>query len=144
MVGADYSNDALRAHGILPPKPPSREPSPDLPHITREDALQAVAATANVDQLDLLLEGDGLDSDDERVFEEYRRKRLESIKKDEKKGRFGSMEPLSREDFVREVTEGSKVSPDGVEEVEDDDEEDEGVFRGPKGTGVVVFLYKDS
>ena len=116
-----------------------------MPHITREDALQAVAATANVDQLDLLLEGDGLDSDDERVFEEYRRKRLEGIRKDEKKGRFGSMEPLSREDFVREVTEGSKVSPDGQPvEDEDEDDEDEGTFRGPKGTGVVVFLYKDS
>ena len=26
-----YSHDALRAHGIIPPKPPSRSPSPELP-----------------------------------------------------------------------------------------------------------------
>jgi len=102
--------------------------------------------TASVDQLDMMLEGDGLDSDDERVFEEYRKKRLEAMKQEEKKGRFGSMEPLSREDFVREVTEGSKVGPDGtIEEEEDDEDEDEApVRRGLRGTGVVVFLYKDS
>jgi len=145
---AETSNDALRAHGILPPKPPSREPSPDIPHITRADALQAVAVTANVDQLDMLLEGDGLDSDDERVFEEYRKKRLQAMKQEEKKGRFGSMEPLSREDFVREVTEGSKIGPDGIveQDEDEDDDEDEGpaARRGLRGTGVVVFLYKDS
>lgn len=97
----------------------------------------------------MLLEGDGLDSDDERVFEEYRKKRLQAMKQEEKKGRFGSMEPLSREDFVREVTEGSKVGADGTVEEEDDEEdedEDEGrkARRGLRGTGVVVFLYKDS
>ncbi|EAL20139.1 hypothetical protein CNBF2160 [Cryptococcus deneoformans B-3501A] len=123
MVNPDEDtefNDALRRHGILPPKPPSRSPSPDIPHITHTDAVRAVAATADADQLVTLIEGDNLDSDDERMFEEYKRKRLHEMKKEEKKGRFGSMEPLAREDFVREVTEGSK------------------------GTGVVVFLFKDS
>ncbi|KAK1925220.1 putative GTPase inhibitor [Papiliotrema laurentii] len=145
-------NDALRAHGILPPKPPSRSPSPDIPHITHADAVQAIAATATADQLDLLLEGEGIDSDDERMFEEYRRKRMNEMKKEEKRGRYGSMEPLSREDFVKEVTEGSRISPEtGLPEVdeepgEDSDEEERGMTRaqGLKGTGVVVFLYKDS
>ncbi|KAK6903310.1 hypothetical protein I203_108575 [Kwoniella mangroviensis CBS 8507] len=139
-------NDALRAHGILPPKPPSRSPSPDIPHITHTDAVRAIAATADTDQLVTLLENENLDSDDERMFEDYRRKRMMEMKKQEKKGRFGSLEPLAREDFVKEVTEGSKISPDGIQEEEEDDEDEEaGKQRGGlKGTGVVVFLYKDS
>ncbi|WRT67492.1 uncharacterized protein IL334_004464 [Kwoniella shivajii] len=142
-------NDALRAQGILPPKPPSRSPSPDIPHITHDDAVRAIAATADADQLVTLLEGDNLDSDDERMFEEYKRKRLGEMKKEEKKGRFGSLEPLAREDFVKEVTEGSKISPDGeLPQGEDDDmdEDDEANIDkgGLKGTGVVVFLFKDS
>ncbi|KAK8869456.1 hypothetical protein IAR55_000020 [Kwoniella newhampshirensis] len=142
-------NDALRAHGILPPKPPSRSPSPDIPHITHDDAVRAIAATADADQLVTLLEGDNLDSDDERMFEDYRRKRLGEMKKEEKKGRYGSMEPLGREDFVKEVTEGSKFDPDVEPDAQkgDEDDEDEEEVQGKgrlKGTGVVVYLFKDS
>ncbi|OWT38613.1 GTPase inhibitor [Cryptococcus neoformans] len=146
MVNPDEDtefNDALRRHGILPPKPPSRSPSPDIPHITHTDAVRAVAATADADQLVTLIEGDNVDSDDERMFEEYKRKRLHEMKKEEKKGRFGSMEPLGREDFVKEVTEGSKADPDG-EQIEDQDDDDEESSPRLKGTGVVVFLFKDS
>jgi hypothetical protein len=91
------------------------------------------------------------------MFEDYRRKRVAEMKREEKRGRFGGMEPLGRDDFVREVTEGSKVEVDedgGVVRPEDrddwdeDDEEDgEGKIskqRGLRGTGVVVFLFKDS
>ncbi|EIW66383.1 hypothetical protein TREMEDRAFT_35253, partial [Tremella mesenterica DSM 1558] len=115
------SNDALRAHGIIPPKPPSREPSPDLPHLSHNDITHALASQATPDQLGELLEDEQLDSDDEKVFEAYRRQRMAEMRKEEKSGRFGSLMPLGREDFVKEVTEGSK-----------------------QGTGVVVFLYKDS
>lgn len=141
----DSSNDALRAQGILPPKPPSRSPSPDIPHITRADATRALAEVADADQLADLMEGDGLDSDDERMFDEYRRKRLAEMRSAEKRGRFGSMEPLAREDFVREVTEGSKAVAPGEEVEEASDSEDEAPKRrGTGGTGVVVFLFGDS
>ena len=91
------------------------------------------------------MEADNLDSDDERMFDDYRRKRLAEMRQDEKKGRFGSMEPLAREDFVKEVTEGSKLNAEGLAEVEEDEDEDEQVLsRSMKGTGVVVFLFKDS
>ena len=91
------------------------------------------------------MEADNLDSDDERMFDDYRRKRMAEMRQDEKKGRFGSMEPLAREDFVKEVTEGSKLNAEGLAEVEEDEEEDEQVqSRSMKGTGVVVFLFKDS
>lgn len=57
------------------------------------------------------------------------------------------MEPLAREDFVRQVTEGSKEVQPG-EEVDPQDQGDEEVGqkggRRLRGTGVVVFLYKDS
>jgi len=91
------------------------------------------------------MEADNLDSDDERMFDDYRRKRMAEMRQDEKKGRFGSMEPLAREDFVKEVTEGSKLNAEGLAEVEEDEDEDEQVLsRSMKGTGVVVFLFKDS
>lgn len=65
----------------------------------------------------------------------------------EKRGRFGTMEPLGREDFVREVTEGSRVSLDDAPD-QNEEEEDEAEGGKPsgrlRGTGVVVFLYKDS
>jgi hypothetical protein len=145
------SNDALRAHGILPPKPPSREPSPDIPHITHHDAISAIAQTADAQQLSTLLEADNLDSDDERMFDDYRRKRMAEMRREEKRGRFGSMEPLAREDFVKEVTEGSKLNAEGLKEddevvgSDDDDDTGAGAQSDPfKGTGVIVFLYKDS
>jgi hypothetical protein len=117
--------------------------------------VRAVASAADADTLGAMLEGDGLDSDDERMFEDYRRRRLAEMRAEEKRGRFGTMEPLGREDFVRQVTEGSKEGPDGKiepdseEEGKGSDSEDE---AGPalvrarklKGTGVVVFLFKDS
>lgn len=119
----------------------------------------AIAATADTQQLSLLLEGDNLDSDDEAMFESYKKQRMAEMRKEEKRGRFGSVLPLGREDFVREVTEGSReeVGEEGKVEVQDEeDEEDvdgdregEGVegrrsgSRRLRGTGVVVFLYKD-
>lgn len=89
------------------------------------------------------------------MFEDYKRKRLAEITRVEKKGRFGSLIPLGREDFVREVTEASRVGEDGEVQEDDDDEEEvedgigsgaagNGKGRGLRGTGVVVFLYKDS
>lgn len=118
--------------------------------------MHALASTANADQLGVLA-NEANDSDDERMFETYRRQRIAEMGVDRKKARFGSLEPLARDEFVREVTEGSKVSYDengdvvqeeikakksGYDDEEEDDEEEKAT--GLKGTGVVVFLYKDS
>ena len=43
--------------------------------------------------------------------------------------RFGRVYPIAREDYTREVTEASKVNEEGDAQ--------------QRGTGVVVFLYKD-
>lgn len=52
---------------------------------------------------------------------------------------------MSRDDWAREITEGSKVPEPGTEEeniVRESGPEGD-VEGGKKGTGVVVFLFKD-
>lgn len=72
--------------------------------------------------------GEDANSDEvERLVENFRRQRLEEIKR-AASSRFGRVYPIGREDYTREVTEESKVTVPG----------DTG-----KGTGVVCFLYKD-
>jgi len=114
-------NDALRKHGILPPRepePPSPSPpsSPTLSDLLDDMTpaeLREVGEDANDDEL-------------ERLAEKFRRQRLEEIKKGES-ARFGRVYPIGRDDYTREVTEASKVGIPG----------DAG-----KGTGVVCLLYK--
>jgi len=118
-------NDALRKHGILPPRPKTPDEASPLPSPTLSEEL---------DELDLeglkTKQDDANDSDTERVISAYRRRRLAELQKEQKKARFGRVYPIGRDDYTREITEASK---------EDADEEDESI----KGTGVVCFLYKD-
>lgn len=119
------SNDALRKHGILPPKeapPPSPSPPPSP---TLHDTLEGLT----LEELSELGEDQG-DDEVERIVEEFRQQRLAELQK-LKKARFGRVYPIGREDYTREVTESSSV-----------DQDDSGEHKG-KGTGVVCFLYKD-
>ncbi|SPO21210.1 related to phosducin homolog, likely to be involved in regulation of pheromone response [Ustilago trichophora] len=144
-------HDALRAHGIIPPKPPSRSPSPELPSASemRTTALKQ----ATVADLDLELEGE-LDDEEEQLLEKIRRQRMSQLRAETKKARFGRVYPISRPDYTREVTEASKVDPDAPTDSQTyNDEEEEkrsknaGQTSADKqrvgGTGVVCFLYKD-
>ncbi|KAJ7504517.1 thioredoxin-like protein [Mycena galericulata] len=117
-------NDALRKHGILPPKeaPP---PSPSPPPSPTFDDLLSDFTPAELAELG----EDAQDDDAERAIGAYRRRRLADERDEAKKARFGRVYPIGREDYMREVTEAS-----GIDE-EDDEEE--------QGTGVVCFLYKD-
>jgi hypothetical protein len=56
------------------------------------------------------LEEEGGGYEDSRELEAYRQKRLAEMKAMAARNKFGSVFPLSRDDFVREVTEGSKES----------------------------------
>jgi hypothetical protein len=80
------------------------------------------------------MEEEAVNSDDERLFQSYRLKKLEEMKHQEKMARSvragDGLRPISRDDFVKEVNEASK------RDIEGDDEEG-------KGTGVVCFLFKD-
>jgi hypothetical protein len=118
------SNDALRKHGILPPRePPPRTPSPP-PSPTLDDIL----AEFTPSELREIGE-DSKDDEMERVVDAYRRQRIADDKKEERRGRFGRVYPIGREDYTKEVSDASRI--------DEDDDEDE------KGTGVVCFLYKD-
>ncbi|EJD46111.1 thioredoxin-like protein [Auricularia subglabra TFB-10046 SS5] len=118
-------NDALRKHGILPPKtPPPRTPSP--PGSPDLDDLLDDASDSELREL----ADDARDSDTERAVEAYRRKRLAELAREGKRGRFGEVYPIGRDDYKREVTEASSISEDGDEL--------------QSGTGVVCLLYKDA
>lgn len=117
-------NDALRKHGILPPREPT-PPSPSPPPSPTFDDLLNDFTSSELQELS----EDAPDDDTERMIAAYRNQRLADERKEDKKGRFGRVYPIGREDYTREVTEASNVDQD------DDDNE--------KGTGVVCFLYKD-
>jgi hypothetical protein len=127
------SNDALRKRGILPPLPkPPRTPSPPPP-----PGFHQILTTKTNDEIDtLLLEAE--DSDTERFILAFREQRLNDLKKEERKGRFGSIFPIGRDDYNREVTEASKI--DDRDEDEDEDEDEDARIMG---TGVVCFLYRE-
>lgn len=116
------SNDALRKHGILPPKEPEQPSPPPPASPTLSDLLEDMTP-AELGEM-----GENLNNDEvERLVEIFRRQRLEEIKRAES-SRFGRVFPIGRDDYTREVTEESKVTVPG----------DPG-----KGTGVVCLLYKD-
>ncbi|KAL7282994.1 hypothetical protein ACG7TL_002414 [Trametes sanguinea] len=116
-------NEALRKHGILPPRPPTpRTPSPPPAPTLEEKYANYTAAQLRE------LAAEAPDDETERILEVLRRRKLQEAKKMEM-ARFGRVYPISREDYTREVTEASKVNEEGDEQ--------------QKGTGVVVFLYKD-
>ncbi|KAF8968312.1 thioredoxin-like protein [Flammula alnicola] len=117
-------NDALRKHGILPP----REPTPPTPSPPPSPTLDALLNDFTPKELQELSE-DAPDDETERIIALHRKKRLAEERKDQARARFGRVYPIGREDYTREVTDASKVDE------EDDDNE--------KGTGVVCFLYKD-
>jgi len=99
-------NDALRKRGILPPK--------EETGITEEDIVNMVESTIDqksngiknfedmgIDELDDL--EDDIDEDDERMFEEYRRKRLAEMTQAQQLSRFGSVTEITKADWVTEV-----------------------------------------
>ncbi|TFY53756.1 hypothetical protein EVJ58_g9270 [Rhodofomes roseus] len=116
-------NDALRKHGILPPRPPT-PPSPSPP---ASPSLSEQLEDISDDELRDLAE-DVNNDETERMIEMIRKQRLEEDRR-RAKARFGRVYPIGRDDYTREVTEASKVAQEGKPE--------------GHGTGVVCFLYKD-
>lgn len=70
---------------------------------------------------------------------------MAELQSTERKARFGRLYPISRGDWSKEITEGSRVPEPGTDEESAIKESgaDAEVEGGKKGTGVVVFLYKD-
>lgn len=125
-------NDALRARGIIPPKAPSRSPSPERPDASEVREAQLKRATVgDLDDEIEKLENEG-DDEEERRLLALRRQRLRDLAKESRRGKFGRVYPITRPDYSREVTEASKEQHD----------DEEGSHRA-KGTGVVCFLYNE-
>lgn len=79
------------------------------------------------------------DSDEERLFESYRLKRLGELSREVKRGRFGFVKPIGRGEWAREVTEGSleeEAAEDGAgaEERKQDEKE---TWRKQEGVGAL-------
>ncbi|KAE9398332.1 hypothetical protein BT96DRAFT_957631 [Gymnopus androsaceus JB14] len=108
-------NDALRKHGIIPP----REPTPPSPSPPSSPTFSDILNDFTPSELREI----------KRMIAAYRRQRIADDKAMERKSRFGRVYPIGRDDYTREVTEASKIN-------EEDDEEEE-------GTAVICFLYKD-
>ncbi|KAF8744564.1 phosducin, partial [Rhizoctonia solani] len=118
-------NDILRKHGIIPERPKTPPSPPPPPSPTIAEKLGGASDSALKE-----LEDDAGDSETERIVQEYRRKRMQEFRKEQKRGRFGEMMPIGRDDYKREVTEASRVDEEGME------------GRG-FGQPVVCYLYKD-
>lgn len=97
-------NDILRKHNIIPEKPKDPEPAIQEALV---DAIQRAHDNRLEDKdLDELAELE--DDEDEAFLEQYRQKRMAEINALTKKSKFGSVYPLQKVDFTREVTEASK------------------------------------
>ncbi|KAG8384938.1 hypothetical protein BUALT_Bualt04G0170200 [Buddleja alternifolia] len=110
-------DDIQRKLGNLPEKPPPFKPAPFAP---AEDEDSKPKDKAWIDEkTEEELEDLEDDLDDDRFLEDYRKKRLAEMREAVKIARFGSVNPISGSDFVREVS------------------------QAPQDVWVVVLLYKD-
>lgn len=70
--------------------------------ITKED----LYAKLDVDEIDQLLDEE---DDDHLTLEKYRMQRLEEMKKQAVKNRYGEVTEIVKDEWIREVTDGSKA-----------------------------------
>lgn len=96
-------NDILRSHGIIPEKPPS--PTPMIEEAIVEARKLAHENRLEGKDLDELDELEDLEDDD--FLEAYRQKRMAELSAVQQKSIHGSVYPLSKPDYQREVTEAS-------------------------------------
>ena len=114
----------MRKHGILPPREPA-PPSPSPPPSpTLDDVLEGLTP-AELQELGEDVQDDVV----ERQITQRRLQRLVEERLEAQRRRFGTVIPIGRDDYTREVTEASIQDEPGDVEA--------------RGTGVVCFLYKD-
>lgn len=103
-------DDILKKKGIIPEKTPEEEAEEHLKNIV-EETVESYDPHENkdIDTLDEELED--ADSDEERILESYRQKRLEQMRTEAMKVKYGpGVKSISAPDWKAEVTEAS----DGV------------------------------
>ncbi|KAF5746941.1 hypothetical protein HS088_TW06G01117 [Tripterygium wilfordii] len=112
-------DDIQRKLGNLPPKPPAFKPpaftpAPDPESLPRDRNWLEQKTEEELEYLQ-----DDPDLDDDRFLEEYRKKRLAEMRESAIHPKFGSVNPISGSDFVREVS------------------------QAPSDVWVVVILFKE-
>ncbi|KAK5991177.1 Phosducin-like protein 2 [Cladobotryum mycophilum] len=104
---ADTENDILRKHGIIPEKPPSPTPMIEEAILeARKLAYENRLEGKDLDELDELE-----DDEDDDFLEAYRQKRMAEMSNLQKKSVHGSVYPISKPDYQREVTDASSKGP---------------------------------
>ncbi|CDI83284.1 hypothetical protein, conserved [Eimeria acervulina] len=129
-----------RKFGNLPPKPVRETEEEKTKQLV--DALESVdpLASKSLSQLDELE-----DDIEEDVLQKYREKRIQELKRQQKRNRFGEIIQISKDDFVKEVTEASAEDPDADEDeaAADKQQQQQQQQQGGGGTYVVVNLYSE-
>lgn len=100
-------NDILRKHGIIPEKPPS--PTPMIEEAILEGRRLAHKNRLEGKEIDELDELE--DEEDEEFLEQYRQRRLKELSSLQKKSVYGSVYPISKPEYSRDVTEASNRGP---------------------------------
>lgn len=100
-------NDILRKHGVIPEKPPS--PTPMIEEAILEGRRLAHENRLEGKELDELDELE--DEEDEAFLEQYRQKRMAELSNIQKKAVHGSVYPISKPEYQREVTDASAKVP---------------------------------
>ncbi|KYK58987.1 Phosducin-like protein 2 [Drechmeria coniospora] len=100
-------NDILRKHGVIPEKPPS--PTPMIEEALAEGRRLAYENRLEGKDLDELDELEDLEDDE--FLDQYRRKRMAELNSLQKTSVHGSVYPISKPDYQREVTEASRDGP---------------------------------
>ncbi|KAE8449043.1 hypothetical protein EG329_008631 [Mollisiaceae sp. DMI_Dod_QoI] len=100
-------NDILRKHGVIPEKPPS--PTPLIEEAILEGRRLAHENRLEGKDLDELDELE--DFEDENFLEAYRQQRVQELASLTKKAVYGSVYPISKPDYSREVTDASANGP---------------------------------
>ncbi|KAK6204309.1 thioredoxin-like protein [Scheffersomyces amazonensis] len=99
-------NDILRAHGIIPEKPPS-------PTAQLEEALEEAIKKQHENRLENkdLEELDDLEGlEDEDFLDFYKQKRMNEIKELSSKQKFGTVFPINKQEYEDEITKASNDS----------------------------------
>ncbi|KAI8851645.1 viral IAP-associated factor [Chytridium lagenaria] len=99
-------NDALRARGIIPPKEAEiTEEAIEqmMDQVIKQKYGEKELEDRTLDELDELE-----DEEDDRVLEEYKRKRMQEMKALASKEIYGTVTQISKPDYTVEVTEASK------------------------------------
>jgi len=99
-------NDILRKHGVIPERPPS--PTEQLEEALQEAVVKQYENRLESKDLEELEELE--DEEDEDFLEEYKQKRLKEYQQLTEKSKFGSVYPITKPDYKKEITDASKES----------------------------------